>query len=284
MSHAATNWAIRQKGLKPATKLVLWFLADCHNGHTGQCNPRQELLAEECEMSRSTINVHLAKLEEVGLIKRVQRFDGRSNKQRATDYVLMLDGPEKPVSGIRTRAQDVVDPVSGIRTRAVSENGPEPCPENGESRVRNPDSMNPGIEPGTQPRAEPRSDGVGYPDFVSAYPGPVTSAAPEAYRRVVASGVDPQRIVSAAKAYARDPVVLRGYPKKAENWLASTDWSEAPEAVTPDPSVPQLPSAVADIKSGNPARCYSVSPSAAREFVGRGYVTEDECKAAGVHL
>ena len=63
MSHAATNWAIRQRGLKPAAKIVLWHLADCHNGHTGQCNPRQALLAEMCEMSRSTLNAHLAELE-----------------------------------------------------------------------------------------------------------------------------------------------------------------------------------------------------------------------------
>ena len=31
MSHAATNRAILQRGLKPATKIVLWFLCDRHN-------------------------------------------------------------------------------------------------------------------------------------------------------------------------------------------------------------------------------------------------------------
>ena len=28
MSHKATVWAIQQRGLKPATKIVLWFLCD----------------------------------------------------------------------------------------------------------------------------------------------------------------------------------------------------------------------------------------------------------------
>ena len=38
MSHAATNWAIQQRGLKPATKIVLWFLCDRHNPDFG-CFP-----------------------------------------------------------------------------------------------------------------------------------------------------------------------------------------------------------------------------------------------------
>ncbi|SEG14890.1 hypothetical protein SAMN05421751_11282 [Jhaorihella thermophila] len=41
MSHYATTWAIRQRGLKPATKLVLWYLADRHNPDYG-CFPSQE--------------------------------------------------------------------------------------------------------------------------------------------------------------------------------------------------------------------------------------------------
>lgn len=32
MSNRAMLWAFEQKGLKPATKLILVFLADCHNG------------------------------------------------------------------------------------------------------------------------------------------------------------------------------------------------------------------------------------------------------------
>ena len=35
MSHKATVWAIQQRGLKPATKIVLWFLCDRHNPDFG---------------------------------------------------------------------------------------------------------------------------------------------------------------------------------------------------------------------------------------------------------
>ena len=38
MSHKATVWAIQQRGLKPATKIVLWFLCDRHNPDFG-CFP-----------------------------------------------------------------------------------------------------------------------------------------------------------------------------------------------------------------------------------------------------
>ena len=39
MSHYMTALAMKQKGLKPAAKVVLYWIADHHNGETGQCNP-----------------------------------------------------------------------------------------------------------------------------------------------------------------------------------------------------------------------------------------------------
>lgn len=157
MSHAATNWAIRQRGLKPASKIVLWHLADCHNAHTGQCNPMQKTLAEMCEMSRSTLNLHLDALEAAGLIRRITSVDEQTKKQRPTSYVLAFDDVENPMSENRTRPQDVVaittrysGSVSENKTRAVSENAEKPCPKNGQSRVRNSDTIeNPGKEPGS---------------------------------------------------------------------------------------------------------------------------------------
>ncbi|NPD14478.1 hypothetical protein HOY34_04595 [Xinfangfangia sp. D13-10-4-6] len=138
MSHAATNWAIRQRGLKPAAKIVLWHLADRHNGDTGQCNPKQERLAQDCEMSRSTLNLHLNELERLGLIRRIVTIDGATKRQRPTAYVLI--GFEREAeSDNRTRT------ASGNRTR-------KPCPKKPESRVRNSDTKNPVKEPGKHAR------------------------------------------------------------------------------------------------------------------------------------
>ncbi len=140
MSHAATNWAIGQRGLKPAAKLVLWHLADHHNPSHG-CFPSQELLAHECEMSRSTLNLHLKSLEESGLIERVQSRCAQTRKQRATRYML---GFEKMGDANEAETQDVVEPCPktghGIEPETVSENDEKPCPKTGKSRVRNSDS------------------------------------------------------------------------------------------------------------------------------------------------
>ena len=146
MSHHATNWAIRVKGLKPATKIVLWHLADRHHPDNG-CFPRQKTLAEDCEMSRSALNEHLVKLESLGLIQRERSRDPDTKQQRPTRYNLAIDGPF-PVSGNETRDTTSSSAVSGNETRAVSEirtiavsgKSQKPCPENGDSRVRIPDS------------------------------------------------------------------------------------------------------------------------------------------------
>ncbi len=72
MSHQATNWAIQQRGLKPATKIVLWHLCDRHNPDYG-CFPSQAMLARDCEMSERSVRNHLEVLEHLGLIRRIHR-------------------------------------------------------------------------------------------------------------------------------------------------------------------------------------------------------------------
>lgn len=101
MSHHATNWAIQQKGLAPATKIVLWFLADCHNPVHG-CFPSQAYLAKEAEMGRSTVNRHLSELEQRGLIRRVQRFDPATKRALPTRYYLACE-PDFGTPDVATR-------------------------------------------------------------------------------------------------------------------------------------------------------------------------------------
>ncbi len=67
MSHFATNWAIQQRGLDAATKVLLWHLADCHDPAQG-CFPTQAYLVDRSELSCASVNRHLAILEQRGLI------------------------------------------------------------------------------------------------------------------------------------------------------------------------------------------------------------------------
>lgn len=148
MSHHATNWAITQRGLKPATKIVLWQLADRHNPDQG-CFPSQERLAYDCEMSRSTLNVHLNTLEEMGLIARKQAIDKITKRQLPTRYFLAFEEGFEPC------------PKSGHG--AVSEKPEKPSPDFAQSRVRIPDS-NPVREPVREPTPlPPEGDGAAAP-------------------------------------------------------------------------------------------------------------------------
>jgi hypothetical protein len=165
MSHEATNWAIKQRGLKPTTKIVLWHLCDRFNPDYG-CFPSQDRLAEDCEISRSTLNEHLGQLEAVGLLRRLPRVDQFTKRQLPTRYILGFEPGFAPIGGgpcpeighgvegdgenhdiagaFDAEAVSEQDPCPesghGSNTGAVSDFRAEPCPENAESRVRNPDT------------------------------------------------------------------------------------------------------------------------------------------------
>lgn len=88
MSFQAMTWATAQTCGSAAAKLVLLMLANHSNGHTGQCNPKHKLLAQECEMTVDTLKSHLKKLESLGLITIVPKFaDG---VQLPNQYILHL--------------------------------------------------------------------------------------------------------------------------------------------------------------------------------------------------
>lgn len=160
VSHAATNWAIQQRGLKPATKIVLWHLADCHNPAHG-CFPSQDYLSEQCELSRSSLNDHLAALEARGLIRRDRQRNEATRRQERTRYRLAFEAGFEPADA------EIPSPEFGHGDAApVSENGAEPCPENTESRVRNSDT-NPVREPVREPverEGARERDGDGQPE------------------------------------------------------------------------------------------------------------------------
>lgn len=90
MSFQAMTWAVAQKCGAASTKLVLLMLANHANGHTGQCNPRHKLLAEECDMTVDTLKTQLKKLEAMGLIEIIPQYaDG---VQLPNHYRLNLGG------------------------------------------------------------------------------------------------------------------------------------------------------------------------------------------------
>ena len=89
MSHYMTALAMKQKALKPAAKIVLYWIADHHNGETGQCNPSIKRLAECCEMSRRSVENHIAALVDAGLVKVKNIYRDKGGKT-SNSYTLCL--------------------------------------------------------------------------------------------------------------------------------------------------------------------------------------------------
>ncbi|SDX72464.1 helix-turn-helix domain-containing protein [Roseicitreum antarcticum] len=146
MSHKATVWAIQQRGLKPATKIVLWFLCDRHNPDFG-CFPTQARLADDAEMSISALNDHLTKLEELRLIHRVRIHDPRTHKRQATRYILGFEEgfPQEPTPETGdgfcgTEEEQHTDPTPDSGHGAISGFSPIPSPDFTQSHLRNPET------------------------------------------------------------------------------------------------------------------------------------------------
>ena len=158
MSHAATNWAIKQRGIAPASKIVLWHLCDRYHPDHG-CFPSQKTLADDCEMSRRSINDHLEKLEMAGLIRRIRQIDVRTKRQKSTRYILGFedgfipheDAPcAKTAPGSKREQND--EPSAKPAHGAVCKSTSKPCANSRKSRVKNLHT-NPVKEPVKEPRA-----------------------------------------------------------------------------------------------------------------------------------
>ena len=68
-----TALAMKQKDLKPSTKIVLYWIADHYNDDTKACFPSQTRLAQLCQMTRTSVNNHILLLREKNIITTTQR-------------------------------------------------------------------------------------------------------------------------------------------------------------------------------------------------------------------
>ena len=82
----------------PLRQLVLIKLADNANDN-GECWPSYQHVADQCEVSRSTVKSHIRALEEMGLLKREFRRKGELNQSNV--FYLTLDNAQQiqPESG-----------------------------------------------------------------------------------------------------------------------------------------------------------------------------------------
>ncbi|EKL8856242.1 helix-turn-helix domain-containing protein [Salmonella enterica subsp. enterica serovar Montevideo] len=97
----------------PLRKLVLIKLADNANDE-GECWPSYQHIADQCEVSRSTVKSHIRALEDMGLLKREFRRKGELNQSNV--FYLTLDNaqqipPESGGAGADPRTYHSFEPV-----------------------------------------------------------------------------------------------------------------------------------------------------------------------------
>lgn len=165
MSHAATNWAFQQRHLKAAPWRVLVMLADRHNPDYG-CFPSQQRLSSDCAMSRSSINKHLATLEDSALIRRVRRADDKTHKRESTLYLFAFESGFVPADSAGPHGGEAVENETEKPCPETGHGPEKPCPVFPESHVQNLDT-NPVREPvrstpksptGTLPESDRKSE------------------------------------------------------------------------------------------------------------------------------
>lgn len=109
MSHYMTALAMRQVGLKPATKIVLYWIADHHNEATGKCFPSHKRLAQLCEMTDRSIRTHIEFLINAGLLTKHDNYRDNGS-QTSNSYSLHLMDTDNPRKNIPTPLENISDP------------------------------------------------------------------------------------------------------------------------------------------------------------------------------
>lgn len=314
MSHRAVNWALEQRELKSGPWRVLVMLADRHNKDTLRCDPEQSRLAADCNMGRATVNRHLDELEADGFLRRVPRQDPVTKRNLSTFYILGLDFDRPPLvenalSQNETRGEE--GQSENKSATHVSNRDAEPCLKNGESHVSKSAvsmSQNETLTMEKNHVREPCADGAqGFSEnsesagetrtpsdgdlagaiaaFVGAYPkrGTKTEVVAE-FEAAVREGADPDHILGAARAYAReqagnDPKFIA----RPENWLRKGRWKEIEVAapVDHDTILARRASWIIERRS---YAATSITSAEGRELVEGGFVSPEQCRAAGVIL
>jgi hypothetical protein len=260
MSHDATNWAVKQRGLRPIAKIVLWHLADCHNPTMG-CFPTQDYLAGEAEVSRASVNRILSELERGGLIRREPMVDPRTNKQLPTRYRLAFEEGFEPLH--------VDDCVTGLDTA----NNGKPCVKNEDSRVSNsaiPVSHSSETltsnrtSKGTGNALRAASEQVSFDDVWNAFPRRPMTNRTDAKAAFDATSEDERpRILIAAKRYHQwhvedsearkvEPASQLEYRLGLGKWLRSGAWVEALSLPLKSDPVPPSPNGLVVLGQDHP--------------------------------
>jgi len=244
MSHYMTALAMKQAGLKPASKIVLYWLADHHNGETGLCFPSLNTLCVRCEMDRSTVVRHLDALETAGLVSRERRTRDNGS-QTSTAYFLHL----VPVAEYNS-------PCGKMQQPPVAKCDPHNLGNNNLGNKQ---------EVATLPVHDH------FADFWDAYPhrngAKKNRKGAEAAFSKALKAATAEQIAGGVEAMRNAPDVLRGYACDPTTWLNQQGWTD------------DIPANIPDQRNGQPNYKSSRSPRP-----GDGSATVDAFAAVAARI
>lgn len=124
----------------PIRKLVLIKLADNANDQ-GECWPSYQHIADQCEIGRSTVKLHIRELEKSGLVRREFRRKGELNQSNVFHLNLGGGAPDAPGGGAGDNPPRAGDNPGGgagaaPRTSHSSEPVKEPKPLSDQSATK----------------------------------------------------------------------------------------------------------------------------------------------------
>jgi hypothetical protein len=279
-------WANAQRGLRPATKLLLIQLADHHNPVYG-CFPGQKLLSDECEMSERSVRDHLCILEGLGLIRRI-KSGGTGTRRRSDRYVFAFEdgsnAAQKPVSQRKETVKSAQSDAANTG-KSASELPANP-------RVNYRQNLPPNLvrEPVRETcGSQSTSLDCEFGKFWQAHPRPSDRAASrELFEDGVNSGVDPKRITKAAARYASENSGNKTmYVAYSSNWLRARRWEDYPEDRQINARGGSVPEAAAfwanSIRSGKYVPQSAITAALAECMVSNGLVTLEQMRRAGLN-
>jgi DNA-binding transcriptional ArsR family regulator len=121
--------AMKTKVGSPLRKLVLIKLADNANDQ-GECWPSYQHIADQCEISRSTVKVHIRELEKAGFLRREFRRKGELNQSNLFHLALSGGATSAPGGGAAENPPGAAEnPGGGAAAAPRTSHSSEPVKE-----------------------------------------------------------------------------------------------------------------------------------------------------------
>lgn len=232
MSMESMVKAMKTKVGNPLRKLVLIKLADNANDQ-GECWPSYQHIADQCEIGRSTVKVHIRELEKAGFLRREYRRKGELNQSNL--FHLSLDG------GAATALGGAADNPPGAGAALGGGAGAAP---------RTSHSSEPVIEPKPLCKTDPME---GFDQFWKLYPRKASKGAAEKAWKKLTVTPDLFNLMLAAlakQATSIDWLKSGGqYIPHPSTWLNSRRWEDEIPSGTGKPSS-QTPLSQIDYEEG----------------------------------